>query len=117
MPRSSCLRSRIVKHRMGTTNSVVAAATAGQSCPPSPMMKGMKGGIVCAEPLVSSTANAYSFQAKMRQNTAVAAMPVAACGKYRLDKRLYARIAVDQRGLFVLSRNFVNEPFQEPDRQ
>src|SRR6266853_1111979 len=80
MPRSSCLRSRIVKHRMGTTNSVVAAATAGQSCPPSPMMKGMKGGIVCAVPLVSSTANAYSFQAKMRQNTAVAAMPVAACG-------------------------------------
>src|SRR5258705_1836582 len=44
MPRSSCLRSRIVKHRMGTTNSVVAAATAGQSWPPPPSMKGGKAG-------------------------------------------------------------------------
>ena len=66
--------------RIGIKNSVVADATAGQSCPPSPMMKGMKGGMVCAWPEVSSTAKAYSFQAKIRQKIAVAAMPVVACG-------------------------------------
>jgi hypothetical protein len=48
--------------------------------PPSPMMIGMKGGAVCASPLVSSSAKAYSFQAKIRQKIAVAAMPVVACG-------------------------------------
>src|SRR5450756_128412 len=86
MPRSKCFRSRMVKHRMGTKNSVVAAATAGQSWPPSPMMKGMKGGMVCASPLVSSTAKAYSFQAKIRQKMAVAAIPVVACGSTTLKK-------------------------------
>src|SRR5262249_52909632 len=60
MPRNRCRRSRMVKSRIGRKNSVVAAATAGQSWPPSPMMKGMKGGMVCASPLVSKTANAYS---------------------------------------------------------
>src|SRR5467141_4237188 len=80
MPRNKWRRSKMVKHRIGTKNNVVAAATAGQSWPPSPMMKGMKGGIVCASPEVSSTAKAYSFQEKMRQKIAVAAMPVAACG-------------------------------------
>src|SRR5436190_21055381 len=48
MPRSRFFRSSTVKTRMGTRNSVVAAATAGQSWPPSPMMKGMNGGMVCA---------------------------------------------------------------------
>ena len=66
--------------------SVVAAATAGQSWPPSPMMNGMKGGTVCASPLVSRTAKAYSFQAKIRQKIAVAAMPVVACGSTTLRK-------------------------------
>src|SRR5208282_1917320 len=66
MPRSRCLRSTIVKITIGIRNSVVAAATAGQSWPPSPMMKGMKGGMVCASPLVSSKAKAYSFHEKMR---------------------------------------------------
>ena len=37
------------------------------------MMMGINGGAVCASPEVSSTANAYSFQAKMRQKIAVAA--------------------------------------------
>ncbi len=59
-------------------------ATAGQSSPPMPMMVGMKGGAVCAVPLVSSTAKAYSFQAKIRQKIAVDAMPVAACGSTTL---------------------------------
>src|SRR6201997_788735 len=86
MPRSRCLRSTTVKKRIGSTNSVVAAATAGQSCPPSPMMNGMNGGIVCASPLVSSNANAYSFHAKIRQKIAVAAMPVIACGNTTLMK-------------------------------
>src|ERR1700722_15410379 len=86
MPRKRWRRKRMVKHRIGIKNSVVAAATAGQSCPPSPMMKGMKGGIVCASPLVSRTAKAYSFQAKIRQKIAVAAIPVVACGSTTLKK-------------------------------
>jgi len=52
--------------------------------PPSPIMKGMKGGIVCASPEVSNTAKAYSFQAKIMQKMAVAAMPVVACGSTTL---------------------------------
>src|SRR5579862_2335191 len=86
MPRSRWRRKRMVNSRIGRKNSVVAAATAGQSWPPSPMMKGMNGGMVCASPLVSSTANAYSFQAKIRQKMAVAAMPVVACGNTTLKK-------------------------------
>ena len=70
----------MVKTRIGTRKMVVPAATAGQSWPPSPMMVGMKGGAVCALPEVSRAANAYSFQAKIRQKIAVAAMPVVAYG-------------------------------------
>src|SRR5581483_3817877 len=84
MPRSRCLRNSTVNRTIGTTNSVVAAATAGQSCPPSPMMKGMKGGMVWASPLVRSTAKAYSFHEKIRQKIAVAAIPVTACGNTTL---------------------------------
>src|SRR5271163_1908099 len=84
MPRSKWRRNIMVKHRIGMKNNVVAAATAGQSWPPSPMMKGMKGGIVCASPLVSRTAKAYSFQAKIKQKIAVAAIPVVACGSTTL---------------------------------
>src|SRR5579864_3140761 len=86
MPRRRWRRSRMVKQRIGMKNSVVAAATAGQSCPPSPMMKGMKGGIVCASPLVSRTAKAYSFHEKIRQKIAVAAIPVTACGSTTLRR-------------------------------
>src|ERR1700755_1787529 len=68
----------------GDAAQQVATATAGQSWPPSPMMKGMNGGMVCASPLVSRTAKAYSFQAKIRQKIAVAAMPVVACGSTTL---------------------------------
>src|SRR5712664_221990 len=85
MPRNKWRRSRMVKHRIGTKNNVVAAATAGQSWPPSPMMNGMKGGIVWASPLVSRTAKAYSFQAKIKPKIAVAAMPVVACGRTTLQ--------------------------------
>src|SRR5436190_10683584 len=85
-PRSRCLRSSTVNTSTGSTNSVVPAAMAGQSRPPSPMMVGMKGGEVCAVPLVSSSAKAYSFQAKIRQKIAVVAMPVAACGSTTLRK-------------------------------
>src|SRR6266852_9015936 len=84
MPRNKWRRSRMVKHRIGMKNIVVAAATAGQSWPPSPMINGMKGGIVCASPLVSRTAKAYSFQAKIRQKIAVSAIPVVACGRTTL---------------------------------
>src|SRR4029079_16561164 len=65
MPRKRCLRNSTVNTTIGTRNSVVPAATAGQSCPPSQMMIGMKGGAVCALPEVKSTAKAYSFQAKI----------------------------------------------------
>src|SRR6476659_7543170 len=86
MPRSRCLRSSTVNMTIGTRNSVVPAATAGQSCPPSPMMIGMKGGAVWALPEVRSTAKAYSFQAKIRQKIAVAAIPVVACGSTTFTK-------------------------------
>src|SRR5207247_8790272 len=86
MPRSKCLRNSTVKNSTGSRNSVVPAAIAGQSRPPSPMMVGMNGGEVCAVPLVSSSANAYSFHAKIRQKIAVVAMPVAACGSTTLRK-------------------------------
>src|ERR1700738_3662731 len=86
MPRNKWRRSRMVKHRIGMKNIVVGGATAGQSWPPSPMMNGMNGGIVCASPLVSRTAKAYSFQAKIKQKMAVAAMPVVACGRTTLKK-------------------------------
>src|SRR5689334_5729374 len=86
MPRRSSLRNRMVNTTIGTRNRVVPAATAGQSWPPSPMMKGMKGGVVCASPEVSSTAKAYSFQEKMRQKIAVAAMPVEAWGSTTFQK-------------------------------
>jgi len=67
---------------------MVAAEMAGQSKPPSPMMVGMKGGSVCASLNVSRMAKAYSFQAKIKQKMAVAAMPVAAWGKMILKKAL-----------------------------
>src|SRR5882672_10218642 len=95
MPRSKCLRKSTVKTTIGTRKSVVPAATAGQSCPPSPIMIGMKGGAVCALPEVKSTAKAYSFQAKMRQKIAVAAIPVVACGSTTFTnacKRVYPSI-------------------------
>src|SRR5277367_1078388 len=41
MPRKRCFLSAIVKIMIGKRKRVVAAATAGQFCPPSPMMKGM----------------------------------------------------------------------------
>src|SRR6056297_2623413 len=53
IPRSRCLRSRIVKTMTGTRKSVAAAATAGQSLPETPMIVGMKGGAVWALPDVS----------------------------------------------------------------
>src|SRR5262245_47456553 len=86
MPRSRCLRSRIVNSTIGIRKIVAPAATAGQSWPPSPMIMGMKGGAVCARPDVRSTAKAYSFQAKIRQKIAVAAMPVLAWGSTTLRK-------------------------------
>ena len=43
-----------MKTRIGIRNSVVPAATAGQSWPPSPIMKGMNGGIVWASLSVGS---------------------------------------------------------------
>ena len=47
---------------------------------PVPTIEVMLGGAVRARSLVSIRAKAYSFQAKIRQKTVVAAMPVTACG-------------------------------------
>ena len=67
----------MVKIITGSRKIDAAAATAGQSSPPTPMLVGMNGGAVCAVPDVSKTANAYSFHEKIRQKMAVDAMPVA----------------------------------------
>lgn len=72
------------------------------------MMKGMKGGVVCASPPVSSTAKAYSFHEKIKQMTAVAALPVTACGDTTMRNGLHARVAVDPGGLLVFPRNYVD---------
>jgi hypothetical protein len=63
-----------------------ARRRAGQPCPPTPMMVGMKGGAVCAWAVARSTAKACSFQAKIRQKMTVEAMPMAACGSTTLRK-------------------------------
>ncbi|MDZ4233459.1 MAG: histidine kinase [Dietzia sp.] len=57
-----------------------------QSGKPEPICDGMNGGAVWARRLVMISAKAYSFQAVMKQNTAVAAMPVAASGRTILKK-------------------------------
>ena len=63
-----------------------AAAITVQSGRPEPTWLGMKGGAVWARRLVMISAKAYSFHAVMKQNTAVAAMPVAASGMTILKK-------------------------------
>jgi hypothetical protein len=63
------------------------------------------------------SAKAYSFHAVMKQKTAVAAMPVAASGQHDLEERLHARVAIDQRRLFILLRDLVDEALHEPDRE
>src|SRR5690606_41370879 len=80
MQRSRWVRSRRVRIASGSGNSTVPAAMTVQSCRPVPTGLGMKGGAVWARRLVRISAKAYSFQAVMKQNTAVAAMPVAASG-------------------------------------
>ena len=88
MPRNKCFFNKTVKTTTGSKNIMVAAEMAGQSRPPSPMIVGMKGGSVCASLNVSKMAKAYSFQAKIKQKMAVAAIPVAAWGKMILKKAL-----------------------------
>jgi len=46
IPRSRCLRKRMVKTMTGTRKIVAPAATAGQSLPLVPMIVGIKGGAV-----------------------------------------------------------------------
>ena len=70
----------------GSRNRNVPAAMTVQSGRPEPTCDGMKGGAVCARRLVMISAKAYSFQAVMKQKTAVAAMPVAASGRTILKK-------------------------------
>ena len=86
IPRSRCLRNKTVNTMIGIKNKVAPAATAGQSLPPVPIIVGINGGAVCAVPEVNKAANAYSFQAKIKQKIAVDAMPVAAWGSTTLVK-------------------------------
>ena len=80
---------------------MVPAAIVVQSARPEPTWAGMNGGAVCARRLVMISAKAYSFQATMKQKTAVAAMPVVGLGQHDLAERLHPGVAVDQRGLLV----------------
>ena len=70
----------------GSRNRKVPEAITVQSGRPEPTWLGMKGGAVCASRRVMISAKAYSFYAVMKQNTAVAAMPVAASGSTTLKK-------------------------------
>ena len=116
-PRSRWPRSRKVNIATGSRNSSVPAAITVQSVMPDPSCAGMKGGAVCAFRFVIISAKAYSFQAVMKQNTAVAAMPVAASGQHDLEESLQARVAVDQRRLLVFLRDLVDEALHQPDRK
>src|SRR5690606_23785970 len=80
-PLSRWLRSTKVKIATGSKNSTVPAAITVQSGRPEPTWLGMKGGAVCASRFVRISAKAYSFQATIKENTAVAAIPVAASGR------------------------------------
>ena len=66
----------------------VLAAIIPQSTPPAPVALVMDGGAVTALPptSVNTRAKANSFQAVIKQNTAVAAIPVTDCGKTTLKK-------------------------------
>ena len=71
--------NKLLQHTTEFRDTLVVALINGRvACA---MMVGMNGGAVWALPEVRSTAKAYSFQAKIRQKMAVAAMPVAACGR------------------------------------
>ena len=70
----------------GDQETKAPAAIADHSIPPVPSMVAMPGGAVRALSLVSIKAKAYSFQAKIRQKTVVAAMPVIAWGRTILKK-------------------------------
>src|SRR5207237_4708206 len=73
-PRKRCFRSRNVKIATGSRKRNVPAAIVVQSGRPEPICEGIKGGAVCARRMVMISAKAYSFQAVMKQNTAVAAI-------------------------------------------
>src|SRR5665213_2450702 len=79
-PRKRCLRRRNVKIATGSRNRNEPTAITVQSVNPEPTCEGIKGGAVWALRLVRIRAKAYSFQAVMKQNTAVAAIPVTASG-------------------------------------
>lgn len=64
----------------GSKKRNVPAAAAAQSYPNTPIWYGSQAGTVWATLLDKTKAKAYSFQAKIKQNTAVAAIPVDACG-------------------------------------
>ena len=72
----------------GRRKTKVPAAIFPQSIPLEPVALVIEGGAVTALPPTSvrTKANANSFHAVMRQNTAVAAMPVTDCGKITFRK-------------------------------
>jgi len=88
------------------------AATAGQSCPPSPMMKGIERrhglGVAGGE----QHRERVFVPGKDQQKIAVAAMPVVACGSTTLKKRAGANKPSIMAALFVFARDLVDEAFR-----
>jgi hypothetical protein len=75
------LRRAKVTITTGIRNKIPPAATTPHSIPPDPSAAGMLTGAVRARSWVNISEKMYSFQAKTRQKTVVAAMPVADWGK------------------------------------
>ena len=78
IPLRRCFLKKMVNIITGKRNIKVDAAMAPQSTPPTPIWLGINGGAVSALLVVIINAKAYSFHAVMKQNTTVAAIPVAA---------------------------------------
>lgn len=85
-PLSRCFLRKKVNMATGKRKRKVPAAMVGQSLIPDPNWEGMKGGAVWAPLFVIIKARAYSFQAVIKQKTAVAAMPVADWGSTIFQK-------------------------------
>ena len=74
-------------------------------------------GSVLAWVVVRIEAKANSFQAKMKQKPAVAAMPPFTIGSTSLREGVHARVAVDDRDLLDLPRHAVEEALHDPGRE
>ena len=102
MPRSRCLRSRMVKTMTGSRKSVAPAATAGQSWPPTPMIVGMKGGAVWAVARGQEHGEGVLVPGEDQAEDRGRGDAGRRLRQHHLPERLEAGVAVDQRRLLVL---------------